>query len=198
MPRQSKALYIGVVALLILSACSSGAAIDTTSWETFRVEEAPGFDLQFMLPPDWDYALQPPTEDLPGIWNMVIATPQCSTANDTSYSDYCINLTAYVKDEADFDKEEILAYISEAISVVEDDSIKSILIGQTSTEINGVSIQRFNHKITNPERDIQMAIFFLESNHAYYLIIYSVPYEEKEGEFAMTFQKVLETIALKD
>jgi hypothetical protein len=187
-------LIIGLIPLLIFSACSTTTS--TRNWQTFTIEEAPGFDIQLRIPSDWAANYDPPTDDNPGQWNVVITPPECSLETGTTFADNCINLTAYVKGEAEFDKDELLTYISESISLNEQGTVRTILMDRESIEGDGLTIQRYNHKITNPEREIQMSIFYLETDGAYYVFIYSVPYEQRDGNVATAFRQVLETIEM--
>jgi hypothetical protein len=183
----------GLLAILILSACSQN--INTSSWEKFTIEEAPGFDIQFLIPPDWDSNYLLPMETALGQWRVLLTPPRCSSEQSEDYGESCIILTAYVKGEAEFDEDEVLALISENIPLSQDGA-ESILMGQSSFEVDGLTIQRFNHKINSGSGEVQLSYYYFRTDSAYYTIMADFPYDEREDRVAEQFQAVLQSITV--
>ena len=103
-------------------------------------------------------------------------------------------MTAYVRGEAEFNEDEVLALISQNIPLDQEGQAESILVGQNSFEVDGLTFQRYNHKIDSPTGGVQMAIYYFQTNNAYFTITTNVPYDEREGDLAKTFQAVLQSI----
>lgn len=186
-------LTIGFLAILILSACSQG--INTSGWEEFTIQEAPGFDIQFLIPPDWDTNYLLPMETAPGQWRVLLTPPRCSSEQTEDYGESCIIMTAYVKGEAEFDEDEVLALISENIRLSQDGT-ESILMGQSSFEVDGLSVQRFTHKIDSANGEVQLSYYYFQTDSAYYTVMADFPYEEREERVAEQFQAVLQSITV--
>ena len=189
--RHKSMLLTGLIALLILSACSSIGA--TRDWKVFAIEEEPAIDIQFRLPPDWyvDYA---PTPNTPGQWDIALVPPKCSSGQETDFEDNCISLTAYIKGVSEFNKPEFLTFASQNITLNESESEETLMMGQNTFEVDGLSIQRFNHKVFIGEDEIQMSIFFFETDSAYYVFISEFPYDERDGQAAENFSLLIESI----
>jgi len=49
--RRKTMLLTGLIALIVLSACSPNRA--TRDWNVFSIEEEPAIDIQFRIPPEW-------------------------------------------------------------------------------------------------------------------------------------------------
>ena len=186
-------LAIGLFAMLLLSACSQN--INTSNWEDFTIEEAPGFDIQFSVPQDWESNYLLPMETATGQWRVTLTPPRCSSDQTEDYEENCIILTAYVKGEAEFDEDEVLGLISENIQLSQDGA-ESILMGQTSLDVNGLTIQRYTHKIASADGDVQLSYYYFQTENAYYTIMADFPYNEREGRTAEQFQAVLKSITL--
>lgn len=182
-------LFIGSITLLLLSACS----VNTSDWEIFSIGEEPGFDIQFRMPPGWfiEYA---PNVDIPGQWDLVVVPPMCSADQTTEFGDSCIRLTAYIKGTADFDQDEVLAYISQAIPLNQAGTEETLLMGQSTFEVAGLTFQRYNHMIPAPLSEVQMSIYYLETERAHYVFITDFPYAEREGDTAEQFDLLLQSI----
>jgi hypothetical protein len=185
-------LNIILLALLVLSACSQPPAM--TDWEKFAIEEAPRFDIQFLVPPDWNTNYILPMETAPGQWKVILTPPRCTSDQSEDYIEECITMTAYVKGEAEFNEDEVLALISQSIPLDQEGRVKSILIGQNSYTIDGLSVQRFNHKIASSNDEVQLSCYYFQTENAYYTIMADFPYDERDGEAAQTFQAVLNSI----
>ena len=186
-------LTIGVLAILILSACSK--SINTSGWEEFTIQEAPGFDIQFKIPPDWDSNYLLPMETAPGQWRVLLTPPRCSSVQTEDYGESCIILTAYVKGEAEFDEDEVLALISENIRLSQDGA-ESILMGQSTFEVDGLTIQRYTHKINSANGEVQLSYYYFQTGSAYYTAMADFPYDEREDRVAEQFQAVLQSITV--
>ena len=186
-------LSIGLLAILILSACSQG--INTRGWEEFTIQEAPGFDIQFLIPPDWDSNYLLPMETAPGQWRVLLTPPRCSSEQTEDYGESCIILTAYVKGEAEFDEDEVLALISENIRLSQDGA-ESILMGQSSFDVDELTIQRFTHKINSANGEVQLSYYYFQTDSAYYTAMADFPYDEREDRVAEQFQALLQSITV--
>lgn len=191
--RQIITIVLGLFAILMLSACSQN--VNTSRWEEFTIEEAPGFDIQLLVPPDWETNYTLPMETAPGQWKVSLTPPRCSSDQAEDYEEDCITLTAYVKGEAEFDEEEVLALISDNIPLNQQNNAESILMGQSTFEVNGVTIQRFTHKINSPATgEVQLTYYYFQTENAYYTVMADFPYDEREGRVAEQFQAVLQSI----
>lgn len=184
-------LLTGMIALLILSACSTNGA--TSDWHVFAIEEEPAIDIQFRLPPEWyvDYA---PTVNTPGQWDIALVPPKCSSDQETAFEDNCITLTAYIKDLASFNKPDFLSFASQNITLNPSGSEETLMMGQNTFEVDGLTMQRFNHKVFIGEDEIQMSILFFETDSAYYAFISEFPYDEQDGQAAENFNRLVESI----
>lgn len=188
-------LLTALIALLILSACSTIGA--TRDWQVFAIEEEPAIDIQFRLPPEWyvDYA---PTVNTPGQWDIALVPPKCSSGQETDFEDNCISLTAYIKDRSEFNKPEFLSFASQNITLNPSGTEETLMMGQNTFEVDDLSVQRFNHKVFIGEDEIQMSIFFFETDSAYYAFISEFPYDEREGQAAKNFDRLIESIEIID
>lgn len=189
-------LILGLTAIVLLSACNQ--TVDTNNWEKFTIEEAPGFDIQFLIPQDWKSNYLLPMETATGQWKVILTPPRCSSDQSEDYADDCITLTAYVKGEAEFNEDEVLALISQNITLSEENNAETILMGQTSFTIDDLTIQRYNHKINLPAGEVQLSYYYFQTDKAYYTIMADFPYDERNGDVAEQFQIVLESITVLD
>lgn len=194
--RQYITLAVGLLAILLLSACSQN--FNTSSWEKFTIEEAPGFDIQLLIPPDWESNYLLPMETAPGQWRVTLTPPKCSADQAEDYQEGCIILTAYVKGEAEFEEDEVLALISQNIPLNRENAAESILMGQSNFEVDGLTIQRYNHKINSPGGEVQLSYYYFQTENAHYTIMADFPYDEREDRVAEQLQAVLETISVED
>lgn len=194
MPKNIKnTLFAGIILILILSACSP-----TRDWKVFAIEEEPGIDIQFRLPPDWlvDYA---PSPNTPGQWDVLLAPPKCAADQEINFADNCVNLTIYIKDQADYDQQESIAFASQSFALNESGSEKTVLMGQNTFKVDGLEVQRFNHKVFIGEDEVQLSFYFFETEQAYYTFLTEFPYDEREeGEAARNFDLLLESIEVID
>jgi hypothetical protein len=131
-----------------------------------------------------------------GQWKVTLMPPRCSPGQIAEYEKDCITLTAYIKGEAEFKEDEVLALVSENIPISVEEQAESILMGQNSFEVNGLRLQRFDHKIYSSTGEMQMSIIYFQTDSAYYLIKADYPYNERDGETAQEFQKILESIVV--
>jgi len=193
--RIQKIIFIGLAALLVLSACSASPA--TEDWKIFDIAQEPRIDIQFRLPPEWfvDYA---PVVDAPGKWNVILIPPKCAPDQETEFEDHCVDLSIYLKDETDFDKQAFLAFASQNIILNQTGTEKTIMMGQNAFEVNGLTVQRYNHKLFIGELEVQMSFLFFETENAYYTLISEIPYEEREGNLAEEINLLVNSIALRD
>jgi hypothetical protein len=191
--RQHITLTLGLLVFLMLSACNQ--IIDTSGWEEFTIEEAPGFDIQFLIPSDWESNYLLPMETAPGQWRVLLTPPRCSSDQSEDYGESCIILTAYVKGEAEFNEDEVLALISQNIPLSQDGA-ESILMGQSSFEVDGLTIQRYTHKINSANGEVQLSYYYFQTDSAYYTIMADFPYDEREDRVAEQFQAVLQSITV--
>ena len=185
-------LTIAILVIMILSACSQNPA--TSDWKSFTIEEAPGFDIQFQVPPDWETNYTLPMETALGQWKVTLTPPRCSSGQTAEYEEDCITLTAYIKGEAEFEENEVLALVSDNIPISAEEQAESILMGQNIFDVNGLKLQRFDHKIYSSAGEMQMSIVFFQTDSAYYLIMADFPYDERDDETAKEFQMILSSI----
>jgi hypothetical protein len=194
MPKNIKnTLFAGIILILILSACSP-----TRDWKIFAIEEEPGIDIQFRLPPDWlvDYA---PSPNTPGQWDVLLTPPKCAADQEINFADNCVNLTIYIKDQADYDQQESIAFASQSFALNESGSEQTVLMGQNTFKVDGLEVQRFNHKVFIGEDELQLSFYFFETEQAYYTFLTEFPYDEREeGEAARNFDLLLESIEVID
>lgn len=192
--RQMITLVIGLLAILTLSACSQD--IDTSNWEVFSIENAPGFDIRFLIPPDWDFNYILPGESLIGQWEITLTPPRCSSDQSVDYEEDCISINAFIKGEAEFNEDEVLALISQNIILSEEEDAESILMGQSTFEVDGLTIQRFNHKINSAAGEVQLSYYYFQTDNAYYTIMAHFPYDEREEGPAEELQEVIRSITV--
>ena len=185
-------LTIAILVIMILSACSQSPA--TSDWKSFTIEEAPGFDIQFQVPPDWETNYTLPMETALGQWKVTLTPPRCSSGQTAEYEEDCITLTAYIKGEAEFEENEVLALVSDNIPISAEEQAESILMGQNIFDVNGLKLQRFDHKIYSSAGEMQMSIIYFQTERAYYLIMADFPYDERDDETAKEFQIMLSSI----
>ncbi len=188
--RLSTLIIASLVIVMLLSACGANA---TRDWKVFAIEEEPAIDIQFRLPPEWyvDYSPEP---DRPGEWKIIMAPPFCAEDQETKYEDNCVRLMVQIKEETSFDKDEFLALISTAISLNQAETEETMLMSQTRSEVNGIEMQQFNHKIATGEEAVLMQILFFETDSAYYYFIAEFPYEEREGPTADQFDLMVGSV----
>ncbi|MDF1519805.1 MAG: hypothetical protein RQ728_05070 [Brevefilum sp.] len=189
-------LIFAMLTIMIITACSRTPA--TANWEVFTIKEAAGFDIQFQVPPDWETNYILPMETALGQWKVTLTPPRCSPDQVAEYEEDCITLTAYIKGEAAFDEDAVLALLSQNIPLDQEGAAESILMGQTSFEVDGLTIKRFNHKIASANGEVQLSYYYFQTENAYYTIMADFPYNEREGEIAQEFQKILESIVVLD
>ncbi len=189
-------LIIAMLTMMILSAC--GQTPSAANWEVFTIEEAAGFDIRFQVPPDWETNYILPMETALGQWKVTLTPPRCSQGQIAEYEEDCITLTAYIKGEAEFEEDAVLALLSQNIPLDQEGAAESILMGQTSFEVDGLTIKRFNHKLASTIGEVQLSYYYFQTENAYYTIMANFPYDERDGETAQEFQKILESIKVLD
>ena len=189
----TRTLMIGLAALLILTGCSLLGGEDTQDWTVFAIEEEPEIDIQFRLPPEWRVDYAPSIEQI-GQWEVVLMPPYCASDQEEEFGDNCISLTINIKEISDFSKPDFLTFASQNITLNQTGSEETIMMGQNSFEVDGIRIERFNHKLFVGEQEIQMSIYFFETDSAYYSFISELPYAEREGEVAQRFDLLLNSI----
>jgi hypothetical protein len=189
-------LIFTMLIIMILTACSQSPS--AANWEIFTIEEASGFDIQFQVPPDWETNYILPMETAIGLWKVTLTPPRCSPGQIAEYEEDCITLTAYIIGEAEFEEDAVLALISQNIPLDQEGAAESILMGQTSFEVDGLTIKRFNHKLASTIGEVQLSYYYFQTENAYYTIMANFPYDERDGETAQEFQKILEGIEVLD
>ena len=184
-------LLLCLVMLLTLSACSGDDA--TQDWKVFTIEQEPGFDIQFRLPPRWlvDYA---PTRDKPGQWDITLVPPKCSPDQEVEFLQNCVTLIAHIKGPSTFNKEAFLELTSGDISLSPDGSQTAKLMGRDSFRVNRINVEEFNHLITTSLGDVEMSAYFFETNSAYYTFITNLPYGAPESEVDQNFDLMLRSV----
>jgi hypothetical protein len=185
------ALLLSLLTLLVLSACAGDSA--TQDWKVFTIEQEPGFNIQFSLPPRWlvDYA---PTRDKPGQWDVTLVPPKCSPDQEVEYQQNCVTLIAHIKGPSTFNKEAFLDLTSGDISLSPDGSQTAKLIGQDSFRVNRLKVEAFNHLITTTLGDVEMSTYFFETDSAYFTFITNLPYGAPESEINQNFDLLLRSI----
>lgn len=189
-------LIFTMLIIMILTAC--GQTPSTANWDLFTIEEAVGFDIQFQVPPDWETNYILPMETALGQWKVTLTPPRCTSDQIAEYEEDCISLTAYIKGEAEFEEDAVLALISQNIPLDQEGAAESILMGQTSFEVDGLTIKRFNHKLASTIGEVQLSYYYFQTENAYYTIMANFPYDERDGETAQEFQKILESVEVLD
>jgi hypothetical protein len=184
-------VLISLVTLLILSACSGDSA--TQDWKVFTIEQEPGFNIQFRLPPRWliDFA---PTIDKPGQWDVTLIPPKCYPDQELEYQQNCVTLIAHIKGPSTFNKEAFLDLTSGDISLSQDGSQTAKLIGRESFRVNRLKMEEFNHLIATSRGNVEMSTYFFETDSAYYTLITNLPYAAPESEFNQNFDLMLHSI----
>ena len=89
----------------------------------------------------------------------------------------------------------MLALISENIRLSQDGA-ESILMGQSSFDVDGLSIQRYTHKINSANGEVQLSYYYFQTDSAYYTAMADFPYDEREDRVAEQFQAVLQSITV--
>jgi hypothetical protein len=136
--------------------------------------------------------------NIPGQWDVLLAPPKCAEDQETNYGDNCINLTVYIKDQANYNQQESIAFASQSFSLNESGSEQTVLMGQNTFKVDGLQVQRFNHKIFIGEDELQLSFYFFETEQAYYTFLTEFPYDERDGEAAQNFKRLLDTIEVID
>ena len=191
--RPTQILLTGLTALLLLTGCGLLGRENTQAWTTFAIEEEPAIDIQFKLPPQWHVDYAPAIEKV-GQWEIALVPPRCAEDQEEDYADNCVSLTVNIKEISDFDKNEFLTFASENIVLNPSGGEQTIMMGQNAFEVDGITIQRFNHKLFIGEGEVQMSIYFFETDSAFYSFITELPYAEREGEVAQAFDLLLNSI----
>jgi hypothetical protein len=184
-------LFISLAALLVLSACSGDSA--TQDWKVFTIEQEPGFNIQFRLPPRWlvDFA---PTIGKPGQWDIVLIPPKCTPDQEMEYQQNCVTLFAHIKGPSTFSKEAFLDLTSGDISLSPDGSQTAKLIGRDSFRVNRLKVEEFNHLLTTSLGDVEMSTYFFETDSAYFTFITNLPYGAPESEINQNFDLLLRSV----
>jgi len=185
------AFFFTLISLIALTACSIGNS--TKDWSVFAIEEEPAIDIQFRLPPDWyvDYA---PLAAVPGQWDVALVPPRCSEDQEKDFADNCITLTIHTKDISNFDQKAYLASVGRDMLLTETGSEKTMLMSKNILEVDDLTIQRFNHKFYIGEDEVQLSFLFFETDSAYYSFAIELPYDERDGDVADLFNKLVGSI----
>jgi len=189
--RKSSIILLGLIALLILSACTP--KVSTKDWKVFTISEEPAINIQFRLPPDW-YVDYTPKIDLPGQWDVALVPPRCASDQPADFVDYCITLTIHLKETSGFDKTGFLALASQSITLNQSGTEKTIMMGQNTFDVDGLTFQRYNHKFLIGEDEVQMSFLFFETDSAYYVFVTELPYDEREGDVATLLDLMIGSI----
>ena len=189
----TRTAFIGLIALLLLSGCDLLGSSATQDWKMFAIEEEPDIDIQFPLPPEWQVDYAPSVQEI-GQWEIALVPPRCAEDQETDFADNCVSLTVTIKGISDFDKNEFLTFASQNITLNQSGDEETIMMGQNTFEVADLTVQRFNHKVFIGEEEIQMSIFFFETDSAYYTFITELPYDEREGEVAEQFDLLLNNL----
>jgi len=184
-------IIIILITLLAVSACAPEIPVE--EWTIFSIKEKSAIDIQFRLPPEWQVSYEP-NEEVLGQWDVPLTPPLCSKDQETEFADSCINLTIMIKDEAEFDKFELLSIITQSMTLSEIGDMETIFVGQHSIEVDGLTLQRYNHKFSIGKEAVQMSFIFFETENAYYLFVTELPYDERNGGVARDFTRLLESI----
>ena len=185
--------FIGLIAVLLLSGCDLLGGNATQDWKIFAIEEEPDIDIQFPLPPEWQVDYAPSVQEI-GQWEIALVPPRCAEDQEQDYADNCVSLTVKIKEISDFNKNEFLSFASQSITLNQSGDEATIMMGQNTFEAGDVTIQRFNHKVFIGEQEIQMSIFFFETDSAYYTFITELPYDQREGDVAEQFDLILNNL----
>ena len=72
-------------------------------------------------------------------------------------------------------------------------------MGQNTFTVDGLQVQRFNHKVFVGEEELQLSFYFFETNQAYYTFLTEFRYDEREdGEAPQNFELLFESIEVLD
>jgi hypothetical protein len=191
--REKIALLVGLVTLLILSACTTTS--NTDDWKIFTIEEEPALNIQFRLPPRWlvDYA---PHRTQPGRWDIILIPPRCVPEQENDYQQNCVSLVAHIKEISTFNKESFFELTSGDIALGQERGQSAVLLNQDTFRVNRLEVNQFNHLISSPLGEVEMSSYFFETDSAYFTIITSFPYEEPEFEAVKNFELLLRSIEL--
>lgn len=187
----NKISLLTLLALSFLTACS--AKTRTGDWEVFAINEVPAIDVQFKVPPDW-YIEYAPREGVNGQYGVAIMPPKCSSDQETPYSNNCISLTIALKDQTEFDRAGFLSLISESIPIKDTEDEQTTLIHQEDFKVNGIDLQRHDHKMLVEDQEVQLSFIFFETESAFYYFIAEVPYDERQSDLAKHFDLMIETL----
>ncbi len=193
--RLTALLMIGTVMLLTFSACTPKIPVE--QWTIFSIEEKSAIDIHFRLPPEWQVSYEP-NEETFGQWDVPLVPPLCSKSQETEFAEDCITLTVMIKDEAEFDKSELLSIIKQSMTLRQINAEETIFMGQHRIELDDVSLERYNHKFFIGEQAMQMSFIFFETEGAYYLFVSELPYDERDGAVAEQFSTLLNSIEVLD
>jgi len=186
-----KISLITLLALSFLAACNANTR--TGDWKMFAINEEPAIDIQFKVPPDW-YVEYSPRADKGGQWGVALMPPKCSSDQETPYSNNCISLTIALKDQTEFDRAGFLSLISESIPIKDTEDEQTTLINQEDFKVNGIDLQRHDHKMLVEDEEVQLSFIFFETENAYYYFIAEVPYDERQSDLAKNFDLMIETL----
>ncbi len=188
-------MIINLVAILALAACSNGDP--TADWSPFTIEQEPAFDIQFRLPPAWlvDFA---PSATAPGQWDVVLVPPRCTEDQENEYDENCVTLVAHVKDEAIFNREDFLGIVSGDIPIDPAGTQRTELLSKDTFEAGELNVQRFNHKITTPIREMGMSIFYFETEGSHYTLMLNLPLDGQAHPVEDTVDLLLGTLEVLD
>lgn len=192
MPKGIKlALFISLVAMLLLSACSG----ETADWKVFSIDQEPAINIQFRLPPNWlvDYA---PIQNHPGQWNITLVPPKCSPVQEMEYQQNCVNLIAYIKGTSTFSEDEFMSLIEGSFPLSQDGSQSALFLGQDTFRVNRINMQQYNHLIRTATGEVQMSTTFFETDSAYFTFITNFPYNNTENEAVESFDLMLRSVAV--
>jgi len=192
-----KIAFTGLIALLILTGCSIFSGDKTQDWTVFAIEEEPAIDVQFKLPPQWHVDYAPSIEKI-GQWEIALVPPRCAEDQEEDYADNCVSLTVNIKALSDFDKNEFLTFASQNITLNPSGGEETIMMGQNTFEVEELTIQRFNHKLFIGDQEVQMSIYFFETDSSAYSFITELPYDEREGDVAEEFNLLLNSLEERD
>jgi hypothetical protein len=183
--------FLMLSALLMLTGCDTKSR--TSDWEVISINEVPAIDIQFKVPPDW-YVEYAPREGVTGQYGVALMPPKCSADQEMSYSDNCISLTIALKDQTEFDRAGFLSLISESIPIKDTEDEQTTLIHQEDFKVNGIDLQRHDHKMLVEDQEVQLSFIFFETESAYYYFIAEIPYDERQSDLAKHFDLMIETL----
>jgi hypothetical protein len=181
-------LIISLIALLILTSCSSNS--ETADWKTFSIDQEPSLNIEFRLPPNWlvDYA---PTRDKPGQWQVTLVPPKCMPDQGLEYQQNCVTLIAHIKGRSTFSKEAFFNVTGADIPLSQDGEKSAQLLNQETFRVNRIKVNAFKHLITTAVGEVQMSTYFFETDSAYFTFITNFPYGVTENEAVDNFELML-------